>query len=88
MGRDEDARRLFGKLVRLCDDVVLEKALAGHERALELLTIDYRVGKIDLRTLLQQNLLTSWLRRRRSLVLDEVSPSLPGPRRAACPWHL
>ncbi|GEN10052.1 efflux transporter, outer membrane factor (OMF) lipoprotein, NodT family [Myxococcus fulvus] len=36
---------------------ILERAVAAHGRALELLTVDYRVGKVDLRTLLQQTLL-------------------------------
>ncbi|MFP2906766.1 efflux transporter outer membrane subunit [Pyxidicoccus sp. 3LFB2] len=36
---------------------LLEKVVAEHTRALEFLTVGYRVGKVDLRTLLQQNLL-------------------------------
>ncbi|MCP3163529.1 efflux transporter outer membrane subunit [Myxococcus qinghaiensis] len=36
---------------------ILERAVAAHGRALELLNVDYRVGKVDLRTLLQQTLL-------------------------------
>jgi outer membrane protein, multidrug efflux system len=57
---------------------LLEKALAGHERALELLTIDYRVGKVDLRTVLQQNLLAdaariSLLRVRSEQLLQRIN---------------
>ncbi|CAM3054311.1 efflux transporter outer membrane subunit [Corallococcus sp. ZKHCc1 1396] len=36
---------------------LLERVVAENARALELLTIDHRVGKVDLRTLLQQTLL-------------------------------
>jgi multidrug efflux system outer membrane protein len=36
---------------------LLEKVVAEHTRALELLNVEYRVGKVDLRTVLQQNLL-------------------------------
>ncbi|MFY2556067.1 efflux transporter outer membrane subunit [Corallococcus terminator] len=36
---------------------ILERVVAEHARALELLNVDYRVGKVDLRTLLQQTLL-------------------------------
>jgi len=50
---------------------LLEKALAGHERALELLNIDYSVGKIDLRALLQQSLLTDAARISRLRVRSE-----------------
>jgi NodT family efflux transporter outer membrane factor (OMF) lipoprotein len=36
---------------------LLEKVVAEYARALDLLSVDYRVGKVDLLTLLQQNLL-------------------------------
>lgn len=36
---------------------LLERVVAEHTRTLELLNVDYRVGKADLRTVLQQNLL-------------------------------
>ncbi|RYZ43129.1 MAG: efflux transporter outer membrane subunit [Myxococcaceae bacterium] len=36
---------------------LLERVVAGQARSLELLNVDYRVGKVDLRTMLQQTLL-------------------------------